>query len=1031
MHEDRSDSYLPVAVRAYAVGEEWDSPTDAQVRRSSLQPEQILVFDTETTADPSMRLNFGAWRYLRVDRDQADPAFRCVQEGLFYADDLPARDARAYEVLREYVSWNTPSTDRDVLDASRTLHLWSQKEFLDKVFWPAAYQVRGLVCCFNFPFDLSRLAWHVGEARNRRGSTGDPMAGAFSFALWRHLNPDGRWKESARYRPRIAVKAIDSKRALKAFRSPLEVDSSLDEEGEEGWVFRGHFLDLRTLAFVMTDESHSLESACRAFQVPYEKRDVRHGTVTPEYVQYCREDVEATTDLCGAAIREFSRHPVDLPVTQAYSPATLGKAYLKKMKVTPLASRHRVSPETLGHAMSAYFGGRSEVRIRNHAVPVVYMDFASMYPTVCSLMGAWGLMTALTVDAKDSTVAIRKFIDGISVDSALDPVSWAQLMAIARIRPNDDVVPVRSTYGGTGAWKIGVNPLRSEQSLWFSVADLVASKLLTGRSPQIEEAVTFTPRGRLPELGSVNLLGDLVIDPTSRDFFRTLVEERRRTQASELGETERNWRMKGLKVLANSTSYGIYAQLTRYEDKGKLKPRPVYGLSTLHAKLRFPEKPGEYCFPPLAASITGGARLMLAILETLVTKAGGAYAMCDTDSMAVVATEEGGSLEHSGPTQVTALSWAQVEQIRSRFESLNPYDAAVLPGSILELESENFDAYGVQRQVWCYAISAKRYALFGRTDDSPTSLYRWSEHGLGHLLNPIDPGSPDRDWIRMIWEAIEADCLDELVDLEWMQRPAVSRVSITSPRLLQLFQGTGGDDYQSGVKPFNFLLSAFVSPFEKPQEEQVALVTAFEGDPTKWVSSIWINRYSGRRYQITTEPSLGVVREGHVTVKSYRDVVLQYARHPEEKSLDESGRAGSSASGLLHRRPVRAAFPIHIGKESNAIEEVAAGLVAQRDEAFAEYEDLEALTFTNLVAPVLSAIGVREVARAAQVSPASVSYAIRGEKSPRPQRRSLLTSVAKRIARQRLEEVGRKPSRDTLTLLSEFLDLVTAPNAGG
>src|SRR6059058_5161674 len=62
---------------------------------------------------------------------------------------------------------------------------------------------------------------------------------------------------------------------------------------------------------------------------------------------------------------------------------------------------------------------------------------------------------------------------------------------------------------------------------------------------------------------------------------------------------------------------------------------------------------GNYTFPPLAAAITGGARLLLAMLENLVTDAGGAYAFCDTDWMAVVATEHRGLVPCIGGARVT------------------------------------------------------------------------------------------------------------------------------------------------------------------------------------------------------------------------------------------------------------------------------------------------------------------------------------------------------------------------------------------
>ena len=51
----------------------------------------------------------------------------------------------------------------------------------------------------------------------------------------------------------------------------------------------------------------------------------------------------------------------------------------------------------------------------------------------------------------------------------------------------------------------------------------------------------------------------------------------------------------------------------------------------------------------------------------------------------------------------------------SRFAALNPYDRSAIPGSVLKIEDDNFDPKtGLQRQLWCLAISAKRYTLFVR-----------------------------------------------------------------------------------------------------------------------------------------------------------------------------------------------------------------------------------------------------------------------------------------------------------------------------
>lgn len=61
--------------------------------------------------------------------------------------------------------------------------------------------------------------------------------------------------------------------------------------------------------------------------------------------------------------------------------------------VLPSATGCDQGSGSIGHAMNAYFGGRAECRIRRVPVPVVYMDFQSMYPTVCALMNLGKLLT--------------------------------------------------------------------------------------------------------------------------------------------------------------------------------------------------------------------------------------------------------------------------------------------------------------------------------------------------------------------------------------------------------------------------------------------------------------------------------------------------------------------------------------------------------------------------------------------------------------------------------------------------------------
>src|SRR5690242_745163 len=65
---------LPIAVRVYPVGGREKSEKDWEC------PDGMLVFDTETRIDQTQRLTFGSYRFI--------VGGRCLEEGLFYGDDL-------------------------------------------------------------------------------------------------------------------------------------------------------------------------------------------------------------------------------------------------------------------------------------------------------------------------------------------------------------------------------------------------------------------------------------------------------------------------------------------------------------------------------------------------------------------------------------------------------------------------------------------------------------------------------------------------------------------------------------------------------------------------------------------------------------------------------------------------------------------------------------------------------------------------------------------------------------------------------
>jgi len=363
--------------------------------------------------------------------------------------------------------------------------------------------------------------------------------------------------------------------------------------------------------------------------------------------------------------------------------------------------------QILGYAMTAYYGGRAECRIRRVAVPVVTVDFTSMYATVQTLMGLERFLTCSRIDARIADVGrLTRWLKGLEIEDLFDPSTWQRLPVICLVEPRPgDVFPIRARYGGPQRpFGIGVNVWAETPSepLWYTLPDVIASRVLSGQVPKILRAIRFVHVGRAPGVRPIALRGEAEVDPRDGRFFASIVERR-----AALHQAERKVGLgRFLKVLASSTAYGIFAEMNRHERAdGKVVPIQVHGLLSFE-DTAVPETPGAYFFAPTAALVTGAARLMLALLEHEVTARGGCYACCDTDSMAIVATRrrrflriEGAGAEGvTAPRRLRELSWADVRRIVERFDRLNPY---VTIDHLLRIEDENFE-YELQHELRCF-----------------------------------------------------------------------------------------------------------------------------------------------------------------------------------------------------------------------------------------------------------------------------------------------------------------------------------------
>jgi hypothetical protein len=997
---------LPVAIRVYAepIGR---SPRRGSGQRAADWPEHVLIFDTETTVDERQFLTFGSWRQCRWS---AGGALECIAEGLFFDDELPMLDPKGFATLEFYSRHRHANVIRG---SDRRLAFMSKTEFLLEVFYPLAYLGRALVVGFNLPFDLTRLAEQWGEGRKKH-------FGAFTLVLWQYKNATtGSMREHA-WKPRIAIRILDSKRAFIEFASSRSDEGGRSKGRERSWVYRGRFLDLRTLAYALTGDGFTLERACDVFDVIHKKAKAEaHGVIDVRYIDYNRRDVLATQELLVALRRRFDAHGLKLDACKAYSPASIAKAYLRRLGVARPAKQFAdLGRELYGYAMSGYHGGRAECRIRITPVPVVHTDFLSQYPTVSVLLGLWEILTAERLTTMEVTEAAQRMLDCASSDIYLAPQPWRGLRWFGEIIPNGDVLPVRSTYQKSSeTMTIGVNEYWSDESAFFAAPDLIASAILTGKPPQLLRALAIIPHGRQGSLRPLTFGEGISIDPSKHDFFRAVIEQRKRLAADKsLSSVQRETVGLALKLLANSGCYGVFVEMNPVAlPKGERETVQVFGdRASFETRVTRPEEPGEYVFPPVAVLITAGGRLLLALLERLVLDAGGTYAFCDTDSMSIVATRTGGSvkcedgipLSHGGRKTVRALSWSTVESIVARFSSLNPYDRAVIPGSILEIKDVNRDASGVQRLLWCYVISAKRYTFFTRRSRKIT-IVEPSEHGLGYLLDP-EKGAPEwrkestsgepREWIRRVWEYIVNTALGyPAAPLPYTDLPAVGRISISSPHVLRPFSKAQKDmPYRQRIRPTNFLLSSSIVRFGEPartSRSELHLIRPFTDQPSLWMEDSWIDLHSGQAYQVTlTDPA-----PAHVArIKSFADVLGEFMAHPEHKSADALGKpCGPVTRGLLYRRRIRRERTVMIGKEANRIEDMHNRLIHRWDDATTEYRYADADRWNIEVLPLLKAIPGNFLAEATGVSVRAIRAIRNGHTRPKATTESrLLAAIA-------------------------------------
>ena len=851
-----------IAVRAYTIPQKkkkWKGPSPPKISKT---PNRVLVFDTETRTDIYQNFLFGYFELYENGKLE--------QHGLFYDSKIITK--KEEELLKTFAKDNNIDT-------------YTLEEFRE-VFLDEVYGLETMCIGFNLPFDLSRIALKApqGKLSYREG-----------FSMQISENP---------YYPRLIVNKQTNTMSFINWAKPLD---------KEQKRFRGNFLDLRMTCHALTDRKYSLSSACDAFNTEYKKQKVKeHGKIYgSEYIAYCIADVKATYSLYQETKKEFDTYKLDIPITKAYTPASIGKEILKKIQVKSFAEKNPdFPPEITGHIMNAYFGGRTECKIRKTPIEADLIDFLSMYPTVCTLQGLWSFVIAEKIEYFDATKEIQNFVDSFDLEDLQNKDNWKKLQGIVQIQPNDDILPVRAKYDGKIVWNIGINRLTSKAPLWYSIADVIASKLYTGRTPEIIQGLKFAPKNVEKNLKMTEIHG-AKIDPYNDDLFKRLIEYRQELKdrrdtfdenTPEYDNYERNQNV--IKIITNSISYGIFVQID-VEESSKPSTVNVYGLESFKNEKSKREKPGFMFNPIIAVSITSAARLLLAATEVFLLRKNATHAYCDTDSMVV-------------PTQYR-------KEVQEFFQKLNPYDFN---------SKENIDVFKLEKgNVLFYGISAKRYCLYtidDKTGEIKIDKKKYSSHGLGYLLDPFAKTEEDlkKDWSSKVWK----DILDfhyrkvtrKQLREKYEDKYAIAQISVSKPSIRnRLKKLDKGKDYYKQIKPFNFCLVGFPPTDNENKKESIKPLAPFR----RPVRDVVFDKF------VDLNSKNGDVLKGPHYWKDMWSTIRKYMYNLESKFEGEDG--------ILERKHINVISIKHIGKEADDIDLVP--VLGANIDTFVIYEDENAI----------------------------------------------------------------------------------------
>lgn len=919
-------------------------------------PYYFLTPDCETFTIIKQDLRVSFWQLRGISTLQARQLF---EKGQLTTEHLKTIVAAGFILGDEQLYSNDFDTIRNYAAQlsyrgkykSIQIIVSTKQEFVKNILYPYAYYGKcpgwstkypqfAKIIGFNLPFDVSRFTEKYTKA------LGD-YKGGFSIRLCDCKRDEfGNYEYSTcTAHPNIRILKLGRHKHMFEFESTPRF-----KNGKEFTKTHGYFVDAQTLGIAIAPNDkpihennvyygpNTLAAMCRQFGVEAKLNSPDFDKpIDNYYLDYLVQDVNSTYELYYAEMLLYRQWQFKRKEQNVYSSASMAKSMLEILGIPKhYADTWNISNETLGYCMTTFHGARCEVGIRLIPVEGIALDFTSQYVFLNYVMGLQDFWMSEDVREIDATQKAQNILANPNLlESLQNKDYWKNLRIIVRIdsiSPDKPArLPVRFKPDNQPQYNETLNYVSFDTPMWFTLADVIASVLLTGNIPHISKAIEFISAGAKRQTNVYPLMSNnnYTIDLKRDDLYKRVIDLRRTLASDETLKNDENIKAicLGLKQIGAAGSYGIQCQIDVEESSKAKYDITLYSLDTIPIQHKTFEKPGDYFAAPIATFITAGGRLLLAIFERLVRDNKLLIGMMDTDGTFVAKP----CAELGLASMDSMVFERRVQSIVEYFNRLNCFENTE---NLLKYEKYNYNVVtGKREPLYFIGISSKRYVLYNRNKNGTFRVRKASAHALGSWSGiegfnyPVNiPTMPDDitgcpEWAYCLWydfiRTVETGKHSNgkpfngtnyhilFNSNSWLDQPAFAQHTFSRAYDMKRFESIN-------IKPFGFITLT-------PQPKSLSLKKLFPENVLpdtplytpfcRTTHDVLEAFKNNQMMRMDTHESI-VVTDNYETI---RDVMSGYFTHGEFKAKEPYAR------GIMKRRHIRINSIVVIGKESDEI----------------------------------------------------------------------------------------------------------------